>query len=173
MAKAKVTDQFANKAIQRITTSAADTLTFGELNFAAGVFQRIAIVIHRVVYTPGTASVGALVTSSDILYFAITVSNGITDLALTHPEIIDLLRMQGYQAGTAASGDAKDTTIIHDLSMLPGGGWIIPASPIYLAASSAGIGATVNCDIELDFTFRELADADYIELIQSRVKANV
>lgn len=172
MAKSKM-DEYGNKAIQRITMSAADTLTFQEINFAAGVFQRIALVIHRVRYFVSNTGIGLLVTSSDCIWVAVTVTNGINDLSMTHPEIVDLLWLQGYAAGTPASAQPWENGFTHDLSSMPGGGIIVPAMPIYLGMSSVSMGTALNCDVELSFTFKELADADYIELIQSRIKANV
>jgi len=172
MAKAKI-DTYPNKALERVTETAANTLTFQEVNFAAGVFQRIALVIHRVVYSISEVAWDNLVDNTDTVFVALTVSNGINDLAMTHPEIVDSVKLSGFSSGTPATGLPLLDMVIHDLSGLPGGGWIIPASPVYIAMDSGGIGAALNCDVEIDFTFIELADADYIELVQSRIKANV
>ena len=172
MAKQKI-DQFANKAYQRVTMSAANTLTFEEVNFAAGIFQRIALVIHRVIFQPGNALWNSLVASTDVAQVALTVSNGITDIAMTHAEIIARMEWVGYANGTPASGAVVRGDHLIDFSAFPGGGMIVPASPLYVAMATSGMGAAMNCDVEIDFTFTELADADYIELIQSRVKANL
>jgi len=35
------------------------------------------------------------------------------------------------------------------------------------------MGAAGSADVKIYFTFKELADKDYIELIQSRIQANI
>jgi len=173
MATKAKTDQFPNKAIQRVTQAAINTLVFQEINFAAGVFQRIALVIHRITYTPGSGMWSDLLTGSDLFRGGITVSNGIVDLARTHPELIDQVEYVGFVSGTPASGEIVRGNVMNDFTSMPGGGILIPASPVYVAIYTSGFASVANMDVQIDFTFKELADADYIELIQSRVQANV
>ena len=166
-------DIFVNRAIQRITMSAANTLTFQQLNFAVGVFQGVALVIHRIVYHIGVTAWHETVAITDSFVVAMTVSQNISDLNMTNIEIVDRHEVTAIVVGAVVGLVHTQSEVIADFSTLPEKGLIIPANPVFLAMTSAGLATAGISDCEIYFTFRELSDADYIELIQSRVQANV
>ena len=172
MAKVKK-DIYVNRAIQRVTMSAVNVLTFQKLNFAVGIFQGVAILIHRIIYHIGTLSWDELANVGDLFQVAMTVSDQLSDIAMTHIEVIDEHEYVAYLNGVPANAIPTPTRIITEFSNLPGGGMIVAANPIFLAMNSATLVTAGVCDVELLFTFIELSDADYIELIQSRIQANV
>lgn len=172
MAKQK-RDLYANKAIQRVTMSAANTLTFQPVNFAVGAFQGVALLIHRVNFNPSYGGMQELVANTDIMMGALTVSSVIADIAPTHPEIVAGFQRVGMVSGAPATGMIIENPIVQDFSNLPGGGILIPANPVYVAMWTSGFVALTNMDVVIDFTFVELSDADYIELLQSRIQSNI
>ncbi len=172
MAKAKA-DRFVNRAIQRVTMSAANTLTFQQVNFAAGIFQGVAVLLHRVIFHVGATAWRELVGLTDSFAVALTVSQQIADLNMTNAEVIIRRQFICTIVGAVVSMVQRQEEVEVDLSNLPGGGILIPANPIFVAMISANLTTPGVCDCEMLFTFKELADADYIELIQSRVQANI
>ena len=172
MAKMKK-DLFVNRAIQRVTMSAANTLTFQQVNFAVGAFQGVALLVHRLIYHVGYTAIDEILGADDLFMVAMTTSAQIADIRLTHIEVVDQWEMFAYISGTPANEIPTFNRIESDFTSLPGGGLILPANPIYIAMSSSGLVVAGTCDVEIMFTFRELSDADYIELIQSRVQANI
>ena len=172
MAKMKK-DSFVNRALQRITMSAANTLTFQQVNFAVGIFQGVAIVIHRIKYYIGSTAWRETILSTDSFQVGLTVSSQLSDIAMTHVEVIDQQEIIGVSTGTPDDFKQVMMPIVSDLSTLPMGGMLVAANPIYLAVASAGLTTAIVVDVDMLFTFIELSDADYIELIQSRVQANL
>ena len=166
-------DQFINRAIQRIVMSAANTLTFQQINFAVGVFQGVALIIHRIVYHVGYPAFDELLQVDDVFQIGLSVSNQITTLAMRNPEMIDQHEIFAYVQGVATVSEPHASRLITDFSALPGGGMLVAANPIYIAMDSFAVTSALDADVEILFTFKELSDADYIELIQSRIQANI
>jgi len=163
-------DQYANVAYGTVTASAANTLTFAAIQMAVGLFQGVAMVIHRINYTPYVATLRELVAATDSLGLGLTSSNRLANLVDTNdPAIIDCHRIVCVGAPIAN----MDVPIVHDFCNLPGGGKLIAANPIYFAIQPGGFGAVQGAIVRIDFTFVELADRDYMELIQSQFPANV
>jgi hypothetical protein len=63
--------------------------------------------------------------------------------------------------------------LVTDFSTLPGGGKLLPVNPLYLGMMTADAAAASQCTARMDMTFKELTDAEYLELIQSTYPANV
>ncbi|KKK87382.1 hypothetical protein LCGC14_2753800 [marine sediment metagenome] len=166
-------DIFINRAIQRLTMTGVNVLSFQQLNFAVGVFQGVALVIHRIIYHIGLQAWRETQSDADSFIVALTVSQNINDLNMTNIEIIDRHEYTGVVVGAVVSLLHAKIEVVSDFATLPEGGIIIPANPVFLGMSSAGLTTAGVIDAEIYFTFRELGDADYIELIQSRVQANV
>jgi len=163
-------DQFSNVAFGDVTCSAANTLTFSAIQLAVGTFQGVALVLHRILYYPSDASLRELVAATDGLQLALTSSNRLTQIyQIDDPAIIDRKNICGIAAGV----EPFLLPFVSDFSSLPGGGKIIAANPLYVGIQTAGAAAASNYRAQLDFTFIELADKDYIELIQAQLPANI
>lgn len=157
-------DMYSNIALGIVTLSAANTLTFAQLNMAVGMFQGVALLLHRIAYMPSLASWREIVTSADSLTFGLTTSNRITSLAdTTDPSIVSW----GQCIGVGVAVETQRSPIVEDFSGLPGGGKLIPANPLFLASYSGGFAAAATIRAKIDFTFVELSSADYLELLQS------
>jgi hypothetical protein len=163
-------DKFCNVAWGLVTASAADALTFQQIMFGVGLLQGVAMVLHRVLYYPVLTTARQLVAATDDLRMAITTSNRLADIVdISDPSIVDVHRIMCI----AANVEHIDVPITHDFTGLPGGGKLIPCNPIYLAVDSGGFAIAANVRAKLEFTFMELADKDYLELLQSVYPANI
>lgn len=172
MAKQKI-DVFPNRAIQRLTLSAADTLTFTQMRFGAGLFTGTALVIHRVDWYPDETSMNSLAQGSDQLLFAITNRDDIATLSADNMNCLVTKFINTAEAGTPATLNIIPIPLISDFTQLPGGGLIVPSNPLFLAGASTGLGAVMVLDMIMYYTQKELVDADYIELIQSLIPVNI
>jgi hypothetical protein len=163
-------DQYANVGYGAVTMSGANVLTFSQIQFAVGIFQGIALVLHRIQWFPGVATIREIVTAADDFQMALVTSNRLTAIMdLSEPAIITAKRL----AGIAAAIGSYELPFISDFSSLPMGGKLIPANPIYLAANSAGFAAAGTLRCVLEFTFLELSGTDYLELLQAQYPANI
>ncbi len=169
---AKVTpDKYTNVAYGVVTMTGGDVLTFDQIRFAVGIFQGVAIVLHRVLYYPTEISLRTNVTATTSLTVGITTSNRLLALTeISDHAIVD--RVQNVGVGVAV--EPRRLPFISDMSHLPAGGRILAPNPLFLAMDTAGFAAQVGaCRAQLEFTFVELSDKDYIELIQSQLPANI
>lgn len=163
-------DAYSNIAFGAVTMSAANTLTFSQLSISVGLFQGVAMLIHRILWFPTTAAVREIVAATDALYIALTVSNRVAAINdATDPSIIGLY----HKIGVGVAVEPATLPWQTDFSRLPMGGRLIPANPLFIAAHSAGFGAAATVRAQLDFTFVQLGDADYLELLQSMYPISV
>lgn len=157
-------DLYSNIALPSVTLSAANTLTFSQLQMGIGLFAGQALLLHRVLWFPNVATVREIVAATDSLYMALTVSNRLAGIAdVTDPSVIALQAV----VGVGANVESVKTPLVSDFTQLPGGGKLIPANPLFLAGYSLGFAAAAVIRAQLDFSFVQLGDADYLELLQS------
>lgn len=174
MAKVKVADIFANRAFESVTMTAADALTFSQVQFGVGLFQGVAAIIHRIEWFPSAVSLRELVGgSSDSIELALTNRDDLTAIAPTSQNVLALKELVAGQIGTAASGWIVQLPLVNDFTELGGGGLIVPANPLYIGMETAGAAAASVVDAIIYLTFKELTDAEYVELIQTIMPANL
>jgi len=169
MAKTKK-DEYGNVAFGQVTCSAANTLTFSAIQLAVGTFQGVALVLHRISYFPGSVTLRELVAATDDLSMGLTASNRLTAMYdIADPAVIDCKTI----VGVGVAVEPHVLPYVSDFSGLPGGGKIMTANPLYCGINTTGAVAASTMRVQLDFTFLELADKDYIELIQAQLPANI
>jgi len=167
--KTKV-DAFANVAFGDVACSAANVLTFAAIQMAVGLFQGIAMVIHRIKYHPTAVSLREIVAATDDLTMAICTSNRLTGIHdANDPAIIDNMRI----IGVGVAVEPHRVPYVSDFSSLPGGGKIVSANPLYCGIYTTGAVAASRFRVQLEFTFIGLSDRDYLEIIQSQFPANI
>jgi len=168
MAEKKKGDKFVNLAFGTITESAANTLTFSEIQTHISVFEKEAWIIHRIQWFPTAYSFDKLVGVADYFTLALTVSNKVTTLDLSDPAVIDLAQVVGVLHGAAANLETLNTPLSRDFSTLPGGGIIITPRPLYLAIKGTSLADPVAAQARIFFTHQTLAAEDYWELVEAR-----
>jgi len=168
MAKKKTEDAFSNVAYGQVTASAANVLTFSEIATGISVMEKIAWIVHRIVWYMSAATLAELTTTGDILDMALTLSNKVTDLTdLSDPAIVDNFRLRAEQRGTAASFVLLQEPWVRDFTSLPGGGLMVPPKPIYVANKSLGSGTASVTSCRIYFTTKTLAVDEFWDLVQA------
>lgn len=163
-------DTYSNTALASVVIAVADTLTFSQINMAVGMFQGVALLLHRILWWPSMAACRQIVAASDNMHMALTTSNRLTSIQdITDPAIVAMSAVVGI--GVAV--ERYELPIISSFQELPGGGKLIPANPLFLAADTSGFSAGVTINAQLDFSFLSLSDADYLELLQSIYPVNI
>jgi len=163
-------DMYANIALGSVTLSAINTLTFSQLQISVGLFQGVAMLLHRISWYPYAANLREIVAATDSLSFALTVSNRVAAIEdATDPSIIACRRL----IGIAAAVGSYEVPFESDFTRLPMGGKLIPANPLFLAATSGGFGAVATVKAQIDFSFVQLGDAEYLELLQAMYPVSV
>lgn len=167
------TDQYPNRALIECTQSAANAITFEQIRFGVGLFQGIALILHKIHWFPTAASIREIVAATDLLAGMICNRDDLDDTNPTSMNNITSKQWLAQAYGTAGSGELEELPYVTDFTTMPGGGMIIPANPLYLAVSSAGFSAVGRINIVLFYTFISLKDAEYLELLQSLIPANI
>lgn len=168
MASKSPADQFANYAIVSVSESAANTLTFKKLETGISLTEKVAWVISRIEYTPNDPSSAVFNTSGDLARFGLAVSNTFTVPALTETTIIDFNTIERLDWGTAASGALYEYPIVKDFSSLPGGGIIVPPTPLYLYAVGSGLASAMTWVARIHYTLLQLQVDQYWQLVEAR-----
>lgn len=161
-------DKFVNLMTTTITMSAANTITFQEINVGLNIFDKVGLLITRLEYDPTVATLADLDTDSDWFMAGVTSSNNLVNLTPEKAEVIDEVSIARVDAGAAANATFMFRPIIHDFSTLPGGGLLIPPKPLYSAAFSGGMTAAGICYVRLYFIIYKLNDSEYLELLETR-----
>jgi hypothetical protein len=163
-------DAYSNIAYASVLQSAANTLTFAQINMGVGLFQGVALLLHRIQWYPFAAALRELVTAADSMDMALTTSNRLTAIYdVLDPSVICVRRLLPIAATVAP----YDIPLISDFTMLPGGGKLIAANPLWIACGSLAFAAAAQIRAQLDFTFISLTDAEYLELLQATYPANI
>lgn len=161
-------DAFANLANVEVTESAANTLTFQKLDSGAGIFEKMAMIIHRVEYAPAVSTIQLLVAAGDLFNFAWTTSNQITGLAKDKAQVIDNLVLGAdINGGAPQNMNIMNLPIVHDFANLPGGGLIVPVTNLYCAIMGASVASPGYLRSSLFFTYRSLKAEEYWELVEA------
>lgn len=166
MATRSKKDMFTQVIKLETTMSAANTITYAGITLGTPLFDFAGIVISRIEYFPGVASIQAIIGASDVFDMAITGSDSLTDFDIGQPEVFDRLRLSLHAVGTAASGNMYIMPNVHDFSNLAGGGLLVPAQEIYLGIDSADFVAAGAGNVRIYYTWHEMQAADYLELVQ-------
>lgn len=170
MATKASSDRYSNAAFASVTLSAANTLTFSLISMGVGIFQRAGMILHRISWMPSVATIQEMAAANDALTFALTSTNRITTIGdPTDPAQISVMRLVGHGVNV----EPTLQPFVQDFTMLPGGGRLLVPNPLYIAGYSVNFANPAVIRAQLDFTFVELTDADYLELVQSQYPANV
>jgi len=160
-------DQYAQDAAITVVESAATTLTFQQLLAAGNVFERRAMVIHRIEYVPTVTSLNLILDENDYIQFGLCTNNQIATISYLDPNVVDFYKYGMKKFGVAASGFPVETPFVRDFTALPGGGKIIPSYPIYGYAQGVSIAGAITVLIRFQFTIKTLKPEEYIELVEA------
>lgn len=168
MATATKGDQFANYAIISVTESAANTLTFKKLETGISITEKVAWILSRVEYFVTPINSTQWAQADDGIDWGLSLSNAFTTPGLAENTIIDLNFVARKDFGTAASAILLHGPWVKDFSQLPGGGILVPPTPLYLFAKGATAAAAHTVVARIHYTTLQLAIDQYWELVESR-----
>lgn len=162
-------DKFANIAYLAVVETAANTLTFAQLQIASNLMdKKYALVIERIHYLVQPLAT-VFDTTGDYLNIAVTVSDRLSSISdLSQPEILDLVQLQRRDYGAAASGSIEDSVIQRDFTSLSGGGILVPADRLYLGAKGSGLASATTVLARMWYSVLEIGVNEYWELIEAR-----
>ncbi len=169
----KVQDLYGNRAFVDITMTAANTLTFQQIQFGVGLFQGVALVLNRIEWYPDRSVMDSLVANSDELKMALTNRDDLSAIDASNQSILAMKQVDPLMVGAVVGIEIVDLPWVSDFSGIPGAGLIIPANPLYVGVYTVGFAAAARIRCILYFTFKTLTDAEYIELIQTIMPANL
>lgn len=161
---AKQTDKFANKFYGRVVESAANTLTFAEIQTNVDVFSKKAWILHKLEWFFGSTERSKLDATDDVITAALTSSNQLSSLSLDNAGVIDLFEIS-VDFGTAVGFEQFISPIARDFTPLPGGGLIIAPRPLYLAVKGTSLANALTVAVRGYFTALDLTADDYLELV--------
>ncbi len=161
-------DKFANYAIISVTESALNTLTFKKLETGISLNEKVAWILSRVEYAISGLNATFFNATGDALRFGFSVSNAFSTPSLSEVTVIDWNQVRREDLGAAASGFFVMNPIIKDFSMLPGGGILVPPTPLYLYAVGEGLTAATTVVVRMHYTTKVLKVDEYWELVEAR-----
>jgi len=160
----KKTDQFANKFFGEVVESAANTLTFAEIQTNVDVFSKKAWVLHKLEWYFGANGLNYLDAADDVIQAALCSTNKMSSLALDDAGVIDLLELQtNFITGVGFA--LEKLPIARSFSDMPGGGLIIAPRPLYLAVKGTSLAGAVTMSCRGYFTAMDLNADEYLELV--------
>jgi len=157
-------DKYANKFYGKVTESAANTLTFAEIQTNVSVFDKMAWVLHRLEFYIPKASFDLVTNTADVLDVALTGSENISSLELDNPAVIDRFHLFMKEA-TSVGFQFFQQPIIRDFNNMPGGGLIVSPRPLFLAAEGVSLASPATVEVRGYFTTVALSADEYLELV--------
>lgn len=163
MAKATALE-FANKAYGSVTESAANTLTFSQIQTNVSIMEKVAWVISRIEWVFTAAQIALLVDDGDAYEVALCGSSKISTLSLSDPMVIDYFNIRKF-VSTAVGWGYIAPMWIREFSALPGGGLIVAPNPLYLAVKGTGLASAGGVSARIYWARLEVSPDQYLELL--------
>jgi hypothetical protein len=168
MAAAASKDTFANYAIVSVVESAPNTLTFKKLETGISLTEKVAWVISKVEYFLGSLFASEFNSDTDGLKWGLSLSSSFSTPVFTEETIIDLNYLNRVDWGTAATGSLVHQPFSKDFSTLPGGGVLVPPTPLYLFAAGSGLVSANSVGARLHYTVKQMGVDEYWQLVEAR-----
>jgi hypothetical protein len=156
----RTSDAYAQMAYMTVEQAAANDLSFGQLGLRLGVGMRQAWVIHSILYYPIVGLMNEMATNVDNFAMAICTNDKMDSLELEDPAIVDLCKLFMNQL-TAVGYEIYQRPIRSDFTNLPGGGYLVLPSSLYLALKTSGCANAHSAECRILYTTKDLNDADY------------
>lgn len=171
---AEKVDQYAQVAYMQVTVPIAGTLTFALLQiskFALDV-PKLGLKIARLEIDVSSWIANCLAHAGaatiDNLSVGLSVSNLVSTLAYSNPEVVYVQANSCYFGSNVGVDFKIDPIIKADFTGFPGGGILIPADRLYLAGQSSNVGAATTVSARMWYTVVPLDANGYLELIEQR-----
>lgn len=141
-------DRFANIFSVEVTLSAANTLTFSEMQFGITLRDKLAIVIDQVFIFMTAGDLSLFTANADRATFAITNSDAMTDITdYGDRRNMIIKQISRSDFGTAASGAMIQMPLTESFSPP----MIALPTRMFFAADSAGLGNPLVARLRMHF----------------------
>lgn len=163
-------DRFANIFTASITMSAANTLTFTELNFGIQLRDKLAIVIDELYWYPNGATIALMTAVGDSIDYALTQSSEITDIYnLGDRRIIYLDRLFRMDFGTPAAGQLIRIPLKESFAPPT----IVLPTRMFLAMASQGLASAGGGTLRMHYRTVTLTEAQQLrEVLETLQMSN-
>lgn len=158
-------DEYANLVFDEVTESVVNTLTFESIDLGLTILQKVALLIHSVEYTDFW---GYLAAAGDSVIFGLAASNSFATPSPAERSIITFQNRTMVDYGTAGNNIVWTEPVKEDFSTFPGGGLLVVPKPLFLFVKGANLATPAHVTVRIYFTIKELKDAEYLELLETR-----
>ncbi len=158
-------DRFANVFTAEVTNSAANALTFTEMNFGITLRDRVAIVIDTLYFYVSAVTLQQMTTLSDSITCALSVSDQVTDLNdLADRRILAMKSLTRVDFGTAAGGQLIENPM--DISFAPP--LIALPNRMFFGVDTVGLASASVTQLRMHFrTVSITQDQQLVEVLEA------
>jgi len=160
-------DRFANVYTADVTTSAANALTFTQLNFGLNLRDKIAVVIDQLFFYIATAVITEMTAANDRVGMAITMGDQVTDIFpgnLGDRRIIYATEFRRTDMGTAASGMLHVSPIKAEFSPPV----LVLPTRLFFAIDTQGLASVSNVILRMHYRTVNITQQDQlIEVLET------
>lgn len=161
----KVEDRFANRITAKVVMSAADTLTWVEVQTGVSLGSGVGMLIDSVEYFWDMATKALMSANQDYLVAAWTTSNVPTDLNEINDQRI--IHQANFQVRLDTAVGFQLLKEPHVYQFFPP---LIVASPkVYLGFDTSGLASAGTVRSRMYFRYIELTDKEYLELAETNL----
>jgi hypothetical protein len=162
---AAVVDKYSNIIFESVTESAANTWTAESVDIGLTIFEKVALLVHRIQWSGFTLQLAAV---ADMIQFGLSSSETISGDVAESAQVITWRQYKIADYGTAANNRIWEEPVVDDYSTLPGGGILIVPRPLYLWVKGANLANPGAAECKIFFTIVKLKPEEYFELLESR-----
>lgn len=167
MAEKKKKDVYANQFAGSVVESAANTLTFDEIQVGLNIFDKVGLLINRIEWDINDI-LDETAGSGDGANLGISQSGSWTTVTLTEQSIVQVARPRRKDMGTPATAEFLDSIRVFSFADLPGGGLLVTPRPLYAFVQGVSLANPVTVPYRLYFTILDLKPEEYFELLEAR-----
>lgn len=157
-------DRFRNVLSAEVISSAANTLTFAEVQTGASLGMRLGVIVDAIDFYPTHAAINEMTQLADQIIMAWTTSDQVSDLEdEADSRILDVLRFSRHDLGTAGSGVFLALPFHRDFTPP----LIVAAPKLFLAVHTGGLASAATLRSRLAFRFTPLSAQEYLEIAET------
>lgn len=156
-------DEFPNVVYVKVTETAANTLTFEQIQTGYGALNRLGWIISRIEYYFKVGDLQQFADAADAAQVGLTKSDLLSSLNLQDSGLIDLLEVSCmYKTGVGL--ELVYQPIIRDFSQLPGGGKLVLPYPLFLGVQGISLANALEVSARISYTEITMGGDEFTEL---------
>lgn len=165
---AKTQDKYANMLVKQMTMSAANTLTFDEIDIGLSLFDKVGLKVQRLEYHWGNAALEEMTAANDAVQAGLFTSNAPATMDPGDVSTIHMAKIKRLDQGTAAASRILELPFVFNFAELDGGGLLITPKPLYIGMFTTGLASAGTITLRVFFTVVKLTPPEYFELLETR-----